>query len=92
MAVHLRSGHKVETNGDKKDSVKNGASTASTSADSQVNSRTTLIVFVGLLLDLLAFTLILPLFPALLDHYKKHDSSTGLYPYLVSKLFYFQRF
>jgi hypothetical protein len=51
------------------------------------NSKTTLVVFVGLLLDLLAFTLILPLFPALLDHYKKHDSATGLYPYLVSIFF-----
>jgi hypothetical protein len=86
MSVHLRSGHKVETNGgEKKEAVKNGATSTSTSpTDSQqVNSRTTLVVFVGLLLDLLAFTLILPLFPALLDHYKKHDSSTGLYPYLV---------
>ena len=30
----------------------------------------TLVIFVGLLIDLLAFTLILPLFPALLDHYR----------------------
>lgn len=51
----------------------------------QASNRTTTVVFVGLLLDLLAFTLILPLFPALLDHYKKHDSDTGLYPYLVSR-------
>jgi hypothetical protein len=31
----------------------------------------TRVVFVGLLLDLLAFTLILPLFPALLEHYRQ---------------------
>ena len=30
----------------------------------------TMVIFVGLLIDLLAFTLILPLFPALLDHYR----------------------
>ena len=32
--------------------------------------RMTMVIFVGLLIDLLAFTLILPLFPALLDHYR----------------------
>jgi hypothetical protein len=82
MAINLRSGSKVESNGEKKEekTVKNGGS-----ADpNQFNSRTTIVVFIGLLLDLLAFTLILPLFPALLDHYKKHDSETGLYPYLVT--------
>jgi len=33
------------------------------------------VIFVGLLIDLLAFTLILPLLPGLLDHYKRHDAS-----------------
>ena len=33
------------------------------------------VIFIGLLIDLLAFTLILPLLPGLLDHYKRHDES-----------------
>lgn len=83
MGIHLRSGTKVDSNGNEKKEEKIVSSKTSGPSDTQVNSRTTLVVFVGLLLDLLAFTLILPLFPALLDHYKKNDSSTGLYPYLV---------
>jgi len=47
--------------------------------------RTTLVVFVGLLIDLLAFTLILPLFPALIAHYREHDSS-GLFAALETKV------
>ena len=85
MAIHLRSGNKVDSNGnDKKEEKSVSTKTSGPASDTQVNSRTTLVVFVGLLLDLLAFTLILPLFPALLDHYKKNDSATGLYPYLVA--------
>ncbi|XP_014484894.1 PREDICTED: major facilitator superfamily domain-containing protein 10 [Dinoponera quadriceps] len=37
------------------------------------------VVFVSLLLDLLAFTMILPLLPALLDHYKEIENGQGLY-------------
>jgi hypothetical protein len=47
--------------------------------------RTTLVVFIGLLIDLLAFTLILPLFPALIGHYRENDSS-GLFAYLETKV------
>ncbi|XP_041477167.1 major facilitator superfamily domain-containing protein 10-like [Lytechinus variegatus] len=36
------------------------------------------IIFISLVLDLLAFTMILPLFPTLLDYYGQHDES-GLY-------------
>eukprot|EP00057_Strongylocentrotus_purpuratus_P010197 XP_011664671.1 PREDICTED: major facilitator superfamily domain-containing protein 10 [Strongylocentrotus purpuratus] len=36
------------------------------------------IIFISLVLDLLAFTMILPLFPTLLDYYGRHDES-GLY-------------
>lgn len=42
---------------------------------------TVFVVFVSLLLDLLAFTMILPLLPSLLDHYRVTDS-TGLYAWL----------
>lgn len=50
---------------------------------------TVYIVFISLLLDLLAFTIILPLLPSLLEHYKKNDT-TGLYEWLSNKVQYFQ--
>jgi len=52
---------------------------------------TTYIVFFGLLIDLLAFTLILPLFPSLIAHYRDNDSS-GLFNYLESKIEWFRVF
>lgn len=52
--------------------------------------KTTYIIFVSLLLDLLAFTVILPLLPSLLDHYSLHDS-TGFYQFLLDKVKYFQQ-
>uniref|UniRef100_A0A1B6DG21 Major facilitator superfamily (MFS) profile domain-containing protein n=2 Tax=Clastoptera arizonana TaxID=38151 RepID=A0A1B6DG21_9HEMI len=57
--------------------------------ESKINS-TVYVVFISLLLDLLAFTMILPLFPSLLDHYRLNDKSDGLYPYLLDKVKYFQ--
>ncbi len=69
-----------ETNGDMSaagDKVKKEAA----------GGRASLIMFGALLIDLLAFTLILPLFPALLDHYKRHDD--GLYPYLEASVEHF---
>ena len=51
----------------------------------------TSVIFIGLLIDLLAFTLILPLFPALLDHYKKNDGPGGLYHVLEDKVKVYQR-
>lgn len=53
--------------------------------------RTVYMIFMSLLLDLLAFTVILPLLPSLLDHYRLHDSSGGLYPFLLDKVRYFQQ-
>ncbi|XP_045482243.1 major facilitator superfamily domain-containing protein 10 [Harmonia axyridis] len=47
------------------------------------------VIFISLLLDLLAFTMILPLLPSLLDHYKQNDS-TGLYAWLSGRVKYFQ--
>ncbi|KAG8134824.1 hypothetical protein E2320_007932 [Naja naja] len=41
------------------------------------SSRVILAVFLALLIDLLGFTLILPLLPSILDHFSKHDD--GLY-------------
>lgn len=48
------------------------------------------IVFCSLLLDLLAFTMILPLMPSLLDHYHLNDPPNGLYSWLQHKVKYFQ--
>lgn len=47
------------------------------------------VVFISLLLDLLAFTIILPLLPSLLDHYRKNDVE-GLYSWLSHKIEYFR--
>ncbi|KAK3892551.1 hypothetical protein Pcinc_003600 [Petrolisthes cinctipes] len=55
----------------------------------KMRSRTQRVVFLSLILDLLGFTVILPLFPALLNHYSQHDSS-GLYPTLLSWVSAFQ--
>ena len=41
-------------------------------------NKTLVIMFIGLLLDLIAFTMILPLMPAILDYYGQHDKD-GLY-------------
>lgn len=47
------------------------------------------IVFVSLLLDLLSFTMILPLFPSLLEYYKTTDNG-GLYSTLANSVKSFQ--
>lgn len=47
------------------------------------------VIFASLLLDLLAFTIILPLLPTILESYRKNDSS-GLYALLSSQIKYFQ--
>lgn len=48
------------------------------------------LVFISLLFDLLAFTMILPLMPSLLDHYRQNDSS-GLYNLLTRRIHWFQQ-
>jgi len=79
----LRSGKKLDSND-------NNNETAEEKGKGQVvKDRTTLVVFFGLLIDLLAFTLILPLFPALISHYREHDSS-GLFAALENKVDWFR--
>ena len=39
----------------------------------KTSSRVLLVMFVGLLFDLMAFAVILPLLPSLLDHYGQND-------------------
>lgn len=52
----------------------------------QQDEKTVRVVFLSLLLDLLAFTMILPLFPALLEHYEKSDDGTGLYSVIMARI------
>lgn len=56
------------------------------------NKKTIGLVFISLLLDLLAFTMILPLFPTLLDYYDKQEGDgSGLYATLLGCIREFQR-
>ncbi|XP_076165230.1 major facilitator superfamily domain-containing protein rtet isoform X2 [Ptiloglossa arizonensis] len=45
----------------------------------KIKDNTVQVVFISLLLDLLAFTVILPLLPSLLDYYKDIEHNEGLY-------------
>lgn len=44
-----------------------------------VNYKVLIVVFLSLVIDLLAFTVILPLFPSLMEYYGQHDEQGGLY-------------
>lgn len=52
-------------------------------------NKTVYLVFFSLLMDLLAFTMILPLLPSLLDYYRLNDS-VGLYSWLSDNVKSFQ--
>lgn len=49
------------------------------------DNKTVMIVFFSLIIDLLAFTMILPLMPALMDYYKETDKQ-GLYSWLMGSV------
>ncbi|KAG4080037.1 hypothetical protein HA402_006349 [Bradysia odoriphaga] len=78
-------------------SKENGNSTKSSLSSSSVlkqpdpskTHQTVYIVFISLLLDLLAFTMILPLLPSLLEYYRLNDKA-GLYHTLSSSVRFFQ--
>ena len=90
MPVQLRSGAKLSGDNESKDpsecSNETNNNTKKAAGTSQPNSHMTYVVFFGLIIDLLAFTLILPLLPQLLEHYKKHDVEGGLYNILDSNV------
>ena len=88
MVLELRSGSKINNNAEQQNAAisENNNSPAKKTCQNEDGQGMTIVVFFGLLIDLLAFTLILPLFPALLDHYKTHDSSQGLYHFLDSRV------
>jgi len=50
----------------------------------ETKDNTVRVVFISLLLDLLAFTMILPLLPALLDYYKEKENDHGLYSTILN--------
>jgi len=58
---------------------------------SSLASRNLVVLFISLLLDLVAFTVILPLLPSLLDYYGSHDDEvlhdTACWPCLSCQLF-----
>ncbi|CAB3224323.1 unnamed protein product [Arctia plantaginis] len=57
------------------------------------NTKTIALVFVSLLLDLLAFTMILPLLPSLLDYYDREEGNgNSLYAALLKAVQSFQKF
>ncbi|PZC86521.1 hypothetical protein B5X24_HaOG209240 [Helicoverpa armigera] len=75
------------TNGvDKVDEIKNE------SKNTKGNTKTIGLVFVSLLLDLLAFTMILPLLPSLLDYYNREEGKgNSLYASLLRGVQGFQK-
>ena len=92
MPVQLRSGAKLSGDGEKDSSEllnESNNNTKKVAGASQSDNRMTYVVFFGLIIDLLAFTLILPLLPQLLEHYKKHDVEGGLYNFLDANVKWF---
>eukprot|EP00092_Neocalanus_flemingeri_P004462 GFUD01004801.1.p1 GENE.GFUD01004801.1~~GFUD01004801.1.p1 ORF type:complete len:469 (-),score=113.46 GFUD01004801.1:294-1700(-) len=82
----LRSGRKVDANENKLVEDTPGTATDDdNSKDKPSKDKTSIVIFIGLLIDLLAFTLILPLFPALIAHYREKDDS-GLFKFLEEKV------
>ncbi|XP_064466307.1 major facilitator superfamily domain-containing protein 10-like isoform X2 [Ornithodoros turicata] len=63
--------------------------TKTTSGSTETVPRTVYIIFISLVIDLLGFTVILPLLPSILDYYSHHDKD-GLYPWLESQIQGFQ--
>lgn len=73
-------------------SVDDGDDPSGKSKDENTKTNPTVyIVFFSLLLDLLAFTMILPLLPSLLEHYRLNDDM-GLYTSLSNSVRYFREF
>lgn len=48
--------------------------------------RVLMLAFLTLVIDLIGFSIIFPLFPAMLDHYRAHESGTGLFALLERAL------
>lgn len=83
---------KKEMNNNKKGKIKEENVNNNKYAQSGRLNKTIWIIFGSLLLDLLAFTMILPLMPSLLDHYRINDSPNGCYRWFELSIKYFQNF
>lgn len=79
----------VNNNGIPKSELEDDPSGKSKAADATKTHPTVYIVFFSLLLDLLAFTMILPLLPSLLEHYRANDK-LGIYTTLSDSVGYFR--
>lgn len=78
----------VKNGHENKHAKSNGRKHSITIKDEPTN-KTVYLIFFSLLLDLLAFTMILPLLPSLLDYYQQNDSA-GLYKWVLDSVKYFQ--
>lgn len=86
--VRNRENNSVIKNGVSKQDM-NGTATKKDANNLNKTHPQVYIVFFSLLFDLLAFTMILPLLPSLLEHYRVNDKF-GLYSYLANCVKYFQ--
>lgn len=91
-SVSAKGQHQTETENGKANETPGIVSEAHDSGQNEKTHPMVYVVFVSLLLDLLAFTMILPLFPSLLDHYHKNDGPDGLYQRALLVVKYFQNF
>lgn len=89
--MHVSSTTTISKTSTLKTTTKSSSSTTQTTSDPATRCHPTVyIVFISLLLDLLAFTMILPLLPSLLEYYRKHDATDGLYHRLWLNVQHFQ--
>lgn len=82
-------GNKQNGNSTKSSATPTSSSSLSKPLDPSKTHPTVYIVFMSLLLDLLAFTMILPLLPSLLEYYRLNDKA-GLYHTLSNSVRFFQ--
>ncbi|XP_055616905.1 major facilitator superfamily domain-containing protein 10 [Toxorhynchites rutilus septentrionalis] len=91
-AMKKRSGmdpSNANINDQKSESERENSITSNNTVGSTKTHPSAYLIFVSLLLDLLAFTMILPLLPSMLEYYKKNDTG-GLYGYLSDSIRSFQ--
>lgn len=86
--------HQPTNSNGKKNKLKNGYNQKKKiegGGGGERTNKTIWIIFASLLLDLLAFTMILPLLPSLLDHYKNNDGPNGCYKWFELSIKHFQQ-
>ena len=88
-AIMKNRGRSEEVVNDDNHHLDDDPSGKSKAVDSTKTNPTVYIVFFSLLLDLLAFTMILPLLPSLLEHYRVNDNQ-GIYTTLSNSVRYFR--